>query len=335
MVSVVARVPAWRDRSVAVRPLGTGPTTRHFLVTVDDERPDAWVVRFPAEPAGLPGTDRAGELEAATRAAALGIGPPVFGELPEAGTVITRFLPGHHLEPGQVAERLDDVAAVLKRFHGSGPLRASFHVHRVVEWHARTAAAHDLVPPSAYERLHQQSRRIEQAFGVAPTPLVPCHNDLLPAKVLVSDPAADAPDTEPATDVSTDVSTDVDAAASHASRIWLLDFSSAGMNDVVFDLANLSVNAGLPEAAEHDLLRHYFGSVTPSRWARLQLMKVMSEFRDGMRAVSRQAIAAEAGAVDDAADAAVSAEEHLARCERLVARPQFTSWLEDAAHPIA
>jgi hypothetical protein len=64
-------------------------------------------------------------------------------------------------------------------------------------------------------------------------------------------------------------------------------------------------------------------------------MKVMSEFRDGMRAVSRQAIAAEAGALDIATDAAMSADEHLDRCERLASRPQFTSWLEDAAHPIA
>ncbi len=223
----------------------------------------------------------------------------MLGELPDVHTLITQLVPGHHLEGPAFAERLADLVPLLKRFHGSGALQGSFPIHRVVEWHARDAATYDVMPPSAYERLHQQSRRIEKAFSVAPTALVPCHNDLLPGNVLFDD-----------------------------DRVWLLDFEYAGMNDVFFDLGNLSVNASLSEPAEHELLRLYFGSVTPARWARLQLMKVMSEFREGMWAVVQQAIST----LDT--DFVAYADERLGNCEKLVARPEFTTWLDEAAHPV-
>ena len=329
MESVVARVPAWQDRALTIQPLAGGVTNRNYVVDVScggdsgdsgdhgDESTgndgsggvtrERWVVRVPGERTELLGIDRSHEIEAATRAAELGIAPPLLGPLPDVGTPITRFIPGHHLEQAALAERLPDLVVMLKRFHGSGPLRGTFMVHRVVEWHAREAGANGVMPPSAYERLHQQSRRIEKAFGAAPTPPVPCHNDLLPANVLVADNADD------------------DA---HDGRLYLLDFEYAGMNDVFFDLANLSVNAELSEAADHDLLRLYFGSVTPARWARLQLMKVMSEFREGMWAVVQQAIST----LDT--DFVAYADERLASCEKLAARPEFTAWLEDAAHPV-
>jgi thiamine kinase-like enzyme len=294
--SLVARVPDWAGHVPDIRPLHGGITNRNYVVTVDGVD---WVARVPGERTELLGIDRANEMEAATRAADLGIGPPVLGELPGVNTLITQLVPGGHLEGPAFAERLPDVVPLLKRFHGSGPLKGAFPIHRVVEWHARDAATHEVMPPSAYERLHQQSRRIEKAFAAAPTAVVPCHNDLLPGNVLFGD-----------------------------GRVWLLDFEYAGMNDVFFDLGNLSVNAALAEPAEHELLRLYFGSVTPARWARLQLMKVMSEFREGMWAVVQQAIST----LDT--DFIAYADERLGNCARLVARPEFSVWLDDAAQPV-
>ncbi len=294
--SLVARVPMWADKATIIRPLQGGITNRNYVVTVDGVD---WVARVPGERTELLGIDRANEREASMRAADLGIGPPVLGELPDVNTLITQLVPGHHLEGPAFAQRLPELVTLLKRFHGSGPLQGPFPIHRVVEWHARDAATYAVMPPSSYERIHQQSRRIEKAFAVAPTAAVPCHNDLLPGNVLFAD-----------------------------DRVWLLDFEYAGMNDVFFDLGNLSVNASLTDVAEHELLRLYFGSVTPARWARLQLMKVMSEFREGMWAVVQQAIST----LDT--DFVAYAAERLGNCERLVARPEFTTWLEDAAHRV-
>ncbi|MFN8021603.1 MAG: phosphotransferase [Acidimicrobiales bacterium] len=296
VAALVARVPEWAGRDPQIRPLHGGITNRNYVVDVDGVD---WVVRVPGERTELLGIDRANEREAAERAAELGIGPPVLGELPGVRTLITQLVPGKHLEATAFTERLADVVPLLRTFHQSGPLRGAFPIHRVVEWHARDAATHGVMPPGAYERLHQASRRIEKAFATSPMPLVPCHNDLLPGNVLFDD-----------------------------GRVWLLDFEYAGMNDVFFDLGNLSINAGLTEAADHELIRLYFGTDSPAHRARLQLMKVMSEFREGMWAVVQQAIST----LDT--DFVAYADERLGSCEKLVARPEFTTWLEDAARPL-
>ena len=188
------------------------------MVTTDHGE---YVVRIPGERTSLLGIDRAYEAEAAKRAADLGIGPAVLGMLEEVGTLVTELVEGHHLEPTPFGERLEDVVDLIHRFHDSGPLGGAFPIHRIVEWHARDASAHGVMAPNSYERLHQQSRRIEAAFAKSPMPTVACHNDLLPGNVLFSD-----------------------------DRVWLLDFEYAGMNDVFFDLGNLSVNSELNDEAE-------------------------------------------------------------------------------------
>jgi thiamine kinase-like enzyme len=298
---LVRLVPAWRNADLSVHPIHGGITNRNFRVSTAD---GDYVVRIPGERTELLGIDRRNEAEAARRAADAGIGPRVFGELPGVGTLIVEFLPGEHLGVDEFTDRLDEVVDAMRVLHASGPLRGVFPIHRVVEWHARDATAHGVMPPSAYERLHQQSRRIERVFQADPMPPVPCHNDLLPGNVLFSD-------AQPG-----------DAAG---ARVWLLDFEYAGMNDVFFDLGNLSVNAGLSAGAEEDLLRLYFGTITHGHLARLALMKVMSEFREGMWAVVQQAIST----LDT--DFVAYADERFDNCERLVASPRFEQWLDDAA----
>jgi thiamine kinase-like enzyme len=290
--AIVRRVPRWTRSEVRIRPLSGGITNRNYVVS---EGVDEYVVRIPGERTSLLGIDRHCEAEATRRAAALGIGPPLIGELPGVGTQITEFVAGHHLDGAAFVERLSDVVALLRRFHEGDDLRGAFPIFRVVEWHARDASSHGVTPPSAYERLHQQSRLIEQSFSACPSPLVPCHNDLLPANVLFSD-----------------------------HRVWLLDYEYAGMNDVFFDLANLSVNCGLGRADDERLLELYFGTFTAVHTARLQLMKVMSEFREGMWAVVQQAVST----LDT--DFVQYAEDRLANCERLAALPDFGEWLGEA-----
>jgi thiamine kinase-like enzyme len=293
---LLAAMPHWAAAHITVEPLGGGITNRNFVATVDGRRV---VVRLPGQRTELLCIDRANEAEAAQRAAELGIGPGIAGVLPEVGTLVSEFVAGRHLDPAPFNERIGEVVPLLRRFHGSGPLRGAFPIHRVVEWHARDAAANGVQPPPVYHHLLEQSLRIEAAFAVSPMSPVPCHNDLLPGNVLFSD--------------------DV--------RAWLLDFEYAGMNDRFFDLGNLSVNCGLDEAGDRSLLSSYFGDVTDSRWARLQLMKVMSEFREGMWAVVQQAIST----LDT--DFVAYADERLGNCERLTRLADFEHWLAAAAHP--
>ena len=298
-MEIAGRVPAWRGRALEVEALAGGITNRNFVVTVDGGA--RYVVRFPGERTELLGIDRGGEREAAQRAAALGIGPAVVGELPGVGTPITELVPGHHLDGSDFGKRLGEVVDVVRRFHDSGPLGHAFAIHRVVEAHARDAARHGIDSPPAYRELAEQAARIEAAFAAAPSPPVPCHNDLLPANVLFG-----------------------------ARRVWLLDFEYAGVNDRFFDLGNLSVNAGLDHGADERLLARYFGAApTPAQWARLQLMKVMSELREGLWALVQQAIST----LDT--DFVTYADERLASARRLVSDADYERWLREASRSSA
>ena len=96
-------------------------------------------------------------------------------------------------------------------------------------------------------------RRAEQALSRDPYIPTPCHNDLLSANFLRQD-----------------------------SRIYIIDWEYAGMGDIFFDLANLSVNQGFSEDQDHSLLTDYFGEENPSKWARLKVMKIISDFQEAM-----------------------------------------------------
>jgi thiamine kinase-like enzyme len=260
--AVLRSFPEWRADEVTLEPLAGGITNRNAVVSVASLAPRRFVARLPGERTELLAIDRANEAEASLRAAGLGIGPPVLGELVGVGTLVTEMVPGGHLAPDEFVARLDEVVPLLRRFHGAGPLAGAFPIHRVVEWHARDAALHGATVPEAWADLHAVSLRIERTFvATADDDLVPCHNDLLPGNVLFAD-----------------------------DRTWLLDFEYAGMNDRFFDLANLSVNCGLDVAADERLLALYFGDVTDARLGKLAAMKVMSELREGMWAVVQQAI---------------------------------------------
>jgi hypothetical protein len=99
------------------------------------------------------------------------------------------------------------------------------------------------------------------------------------------------------------------------------------MNDGFFDLGNLSVNSAFDDGADERLLRATFGSISQWHIARLQLMKVMSEFREGMWAVVQQAIST----LDT--DFVTYADERLANCWRLATSSVFDDWLDAAAQP--
>jgi thiamine kinase-like enzyme len=300
---LVRLVPAWHRADLTVHPIHGGITNRNYRVSTADGE---YVVRVPGERTELLGIDRRNEAEAARRAAEAGIGPQVLGELPGVGTLIVEFLEGRHLGVDELTEHLADVVDVIHDLHASGPLSASFPIHRVVEWHARDATAHGITPPGAYERLHRLSRRIEQAFATSPDPLVPCHNDLLPGNVLFPVRSDDA----------------------RQGRPWLLDYEYAGMNDAFFDLANLSVNIGLSADADEELVRCYLGRVDRRSMARLGLMKVMSEFREGMWSVVQQAIST----LDT--DFVAYATGRLDNAERLAGATDVESLLDDAALPL-
>ncbi len=275
----------WPGRDAQVATLGGGITNRNFKVTVDGS---SYVLRIGGKDTELLGIDRRVEHEASLAAAAVGVGPEVIAFLEPEGYLITRFIEGEVVTPEAIREPepLRRVAGSLRAIHAGPPIPARFDSFRVVEAYAATAATHGVAVPDAFGRAQETAARVERARG--PIPERPCHNDLLTANFI-----------------------------DDGTRIRIVDWEYAGMGDVYFDLANFAVNNGLDETDTSELLRAYFGEVTPAHERSLVLMRFMSDFREAMWGVVQQALS------DLDFDFQAYADQHFERLDRTAADRSF------------
>lgn len=291
-------MPGWEGRAHVVRALDGGITNRNLLIAVGDER---FVLRIAGNDTELLEIRRPVEHRAARRAADLGIAPEVTGFVEPEGWLVTRFVDGAVLTPDEIADpaRLTQIAGLLRSFHSSPLLGRAFDAFRVPWLHRDAAQRLGIAIPPAFDVAADAARNIAAAFAAAPEQPVPCHNDLLNANFLAS-----------------------------AERLWLIDWEYAGDNDRYFDLGNLSVNNELDADARGELVRAYFGAVTRRRSARLELMTIMSDFREAMWGVVQRGISQ----LDF--DYAAYSERHFDRLVRATRSAQFDDLLRDAASGI-
>jgi thiamine kinase-like enzyme len=273
--------------------LSGGMTNRNYRVRMGD---GDYVIRVTSADTALLEIDREAEYRAAQAAAQLGLGPPVAAFLPEAGCLVTEFIPGRPLPPEELGDpaMLPQVARAVRGFHDGPAIPARFSSFRVVEHYARTALERGAVLPGGYDAARRVAREIE-ALLVGPEHVpVPCHNDLLNANMIHD-----------------------------GVRVRLVDWEYAGMGDRYFDLGNLSINNGLDEDADQRLLSAYFGEPwTPRRFACLRLMRIMSDFREAMWGVVQTVVSR------IPFDYTAYAVRHFDRLAASVADPRFRPWLE-------
>jgi thiamine kinase-like enzyme len=296
--AVIAAVPEWRGHEPTITPIEAGRTNRNYRVDVGSA---TFFLRLSHEDTALLGIDRVAEYEAALAAAASGVGPEVVAHLPEHGCLITAWVAGEPLAEGDMEQEsvLADVARVVSTIHAGPALPATFDAFRIVEAYRRVSVERGVPIPEAYGPAHAHAERIEAAFARAPVPARPCHNDLLSDNFLRG-----------------------------TDGFWLVDYEYSGMGDPFFDLGNLSINNGLSEASQETLLRLMFGEPTQAHRARLQLMRIMSDYREAMWGVIQQGLST----LD--IDYVAYADRHFERLLRSMADERFERWLEQAAEAI-
>ncbi|MGE5689769.1 MAG: phosphotransferase [Pseudomonadota bacterium] len=272
----------WPGRDAAVEPLGGGITNRNFKVDLGDE---TYVLRVGGKDTELLGIDRRAEHEASLVAAGLGIAPEVIAFVEPEGYLVTRYVPGEPVAAERLRDRdmIGSIARMLRRFHNSGRIAASFDPFRVVEAYRDTAASRGVRIPAGYARAKAIADMIERL--IPPHPEMLCHNDLLNANFI----------------------------ADLNGRIWLVDWEYAGMGDRFFDLANFAVNHGLDADDDAALLASY--GVEDER--SLIQMRFMSDFREAMWGVVQQALS------DIAFDFEGYAAEHFRRMEETADSERF------------
>jgi thiamine kinase-like enzyme len=280
--------------------LGGGITNHNFRARFGGREV---VVRLPGNDTELLGSDRSGERQANSLAAAAGVAPAVLAHLEDPVVLVTAFVEGPTMESPELREprALAEVGAALRRVHGCGTIGARFDAFRLVEDYAAATRARGGTVPDAYERAHAAAARIESVSALRGEPGVLCHDDLLPANFIAT------PD-----------------------GIRIVDWEYAGMGNRWFDLGNFAVNNELGPAEEEAFLIAYLGTAypgappSPADLAALRLMRLMSDFREAMWGVVQTAIS------DLDVDFEGYAAKHFDRLLAAIDDPGFETLLEDA-----
>ena len=283
--------------------LGGGITNHNFRARFGGREV---VVRLPGNDTELLGSDRSGEREANSLAAAVGVAPEVLAHLEDPVVLVTAFVEGPTMEPPELREpaALAEVASALRTVHSCAAIAARFDAFRLVEDYAAATRARGGTVPDAYERAHAAAARIESVPCLRDEPAVLCHDDLLAANFIAT-PAG----------------------------IRIVDWEYAGMGNRWFDLGNFAVNNELGPAEEEAFLNSYLGTAdpgappAPADLAALRLMRLMSDFREAMWGVVQTAIS------DLDFDFHGYATKHFDRLLAAIHAPTFESNLKAAGAP--
>ncbi|MGH6960617.1 MAG: phosphotransferase, partial [Dongiaceae bacterium] len=296
VVDTLSRIPLFTGRrldDVVIERLG-GLTNRNYKLTLGDDR---YVLRL----AGA-GTDRyidrAAELHNARGAAAIGIAPEIVHADPATGLLLTRFISGGVVldeKRLQQPDALRATAATLKRLHASG---ADFHgrmelFRKLDDYLALAGAA--VVP--LFRETRAKAEAVRAALLRHPATLAPCHIDPVPHNFVMDS----------------------------AGAIYLLDWEYSAMCEPVWDLAGLSIEAGLDAAAQDILLCTYYGAPTPRETARFHLHKIALALLAAAWAVVQLADGNTSG------DFSAMANDRLARCRTAMSAPAFADQLGAAS----
>ena len=226
----------------AGRPLGQpeierigGLTNRNYRITIG---PDGYVLRLAG--AGTAAyIDRRAEEHNARVAAAAGVNAEVLFFDAEAGTLLARYVDGAETMSERAFKdlaRVERAARTFRRMHRHPEAFAGrFDVFAQIDEYLALLRRNDARIPEGYDALHKESDAARRALAENPAPLAPCHNDPL-AENFVDSPG----------------------------RMYLVDWEYAGMNDPMWDLGDVSVEAGFGPEQDEALLRAYFEGDPPA-----------------------------------------------------------------------
>ena len=289
----IARVPQWTNATdLKSSPLTGGITNENFRIEV---KGDVFVLRIPGADTELLGIVRATECVVSQLVGDIGIGPKVFFVIEPEGYLVTSFIEGKLPSLIELAQRenIIRVAETILRVHKLEPIPETFSPFRVVENAAEIARGFKVDFPDNFDWLIEQMNTAESALKKSPFTPQLCHNDLLNANFLDD------------------------------GEIRVLDWEYAGMGDPVFDLANFSVHHEFGDEQDRWLLESYFGEVTDKNWARLKILKIISDFREAMWAMVQIGISK----LDF--DFREYANTYFARTEKEMRGNGWGKWLED------
>ena len=214
-----------------------GLTNRNYKITLGGER---YVLRLAGAGTG-DYIDRQAEAHNARVAAAAGVNAEVLFLDAQGGSMLCRYVDGLTMSADHFRElaRVERAALAFRRMHDfPEPFAGRFDVFAKIDEYLALLRRHRARIPDGYDQLQQTAEGARTALAERPGRLAPCHNDPLAENFLDS-----------------------------GQRMVIVDWEYAGMNDPMWDLGDLSVEAGLGPAQDAALLGAYFGGVPPAEAA--------------------------------------------------------------------
>ncbi|MCZ8335515.1 MAG: choline kinase family protein [Rhodobacteraceae bacterium] len=238
--------------------------------------------------------DRANEATAARAAARAGISPEVIHADPATGLMVTRYIADTvTMTPDLFRSRAGSPARAARAFralHDSGEVfPARFDLFAMIDDYRALLATKSATLPEGYDDALAEAQQVRAALAAHPLPLVPCHCDPLCENFL---------DT--------------------GTRMWIVDWEYSGMNDPMWDLGDLSVEAGFDAAQDDELLQAYFGAPPhPADHGRMVIYKAMCDLLWTLWGLIQHANG------NPADDFMAYATGRFARCRALMRDPAF------------
>ncbi len=198
--------------------------------------------------------DRAVELYNAQVAAKAGISAPIIWADPVSGVMISQCIdPAETMTPDNFKTRTGAAGRAgkaMQQLHNCGQeFQFRFELFAMIDDYLSVLAEKNAELPNGYTDTVAASEPLKQALLASPAKLAPCHCDPLCENFL-----------------------------DDGQRMWIIDWEYSGMNDPLWDLGDLSVEAGFDTAQDMEMLRAYFGGEpNAAQIGRMTIYKAMCD----------------------------------------------------------
>jgi thiamine kinase-like enzyme len=251
VLEALSKVPGFEniERVTSITRLG-GLTN---LVHRVDLNTRSVIVRIPGQ-----GTeeyiDRNIEAYNANAAARAGVSPNVIYVEPSTEIMISdTVLDIETMTPELFTERKGSssrAGAALAKLHRSGEtFQFRFELFSMIDEYLKIVASKDVDLPSGYHGVVSAAEPVKQLLANKNLPLAPCHCDPLCENFL-----------------------------DDGKKMWIVDWEYSGMNDPLWDVGDLSVEAGMTADQDAEMMMAYFGrEPTDAENGRMIIYKAMCD----------------------------------------------------------
>ncbi|MGE0024676.1 MAG: phosphotransferase [Hyphomicrobium sp.] len=233
------------------------------------------------------------EAVAARAAAGAGVSPEVLASTDDGLMLTVAIANAVTMSPENFATipgAPTRAAHVLRKLHTSGAtFDFRFELFAMIDDYLKVLSGKTVDLPAGYHDVLASAESVRQALNARPLPLAPCHCDPLSENF-------------------------IDAGG----RMWLVDWEYSGMNDPLWDLGDVIVEAKLAPDKEAELIGAYFGGTpTPAEHGRVVIYKAMCDLLWTLWGLIQHANK------NPADDFWTYATGRFERCKALMATPEF------------